>query len=199
MLMRIFAIGLATVTFGALVFVDGADSTAFAGDQRPIDEQKCQEKVTFQAFQDACKRPTLNGWQYSPGSIEVKCTKRETLWLPHPVSINLPLETRVDLEVCLGAKKKCVGEQQSRPNAGFVDATCMQYKEVERKYERSLTPSCADIEHFHSAIDLCDAAFRNSPTSWTLIAPEKPTGRIKDTCAGQPSPSTNGWDDQVVD
>jgi hypothetical protein len=190
MLKRIFALGLATVAFGSLAFVDSAISTAFAGEgqdvlmeSRPVGPELCSQQLSFQSFQNACTNPDGNGWQIRPAAINITCTKRELVWIPSPTKLEMRLPTLVDIDVSLGGKKKCVDDNSSYQSEIVEQATCFQFEQVERNYSRTIVATCDDLLKHSSAIELCDVALKGSPAGWTQLPGEQKTNLVMNSCA----------------
>jgi hypothetical protein len=186
MLKRIFALGIATMAFGSLAFVDATNSTAFAGESRPVGPEVCSQQISYQTFQDACTNPAGNGWQIRPAAINITCTKRELVWLPSSSTMEMRLPTLVDIDVSLGGKKKCVDDNGSFQSEVVQQATCFQFEQVERTYSRTIEATCDDLLSYNSAIELCDAALKGAPGGWTQLPGEKKTNLVMNSCGSQP-------------
>lgn len=190
MLMRIFALGIATVAFGSIALVDASaaepqqgPAESQQGPARPIGPEVCAEQLSFDAFQDACNNPEANGWQIRPPQINVTCTKRELVWVPSRPTMEMRLPTLIDIDVSLGGKKKCVDDRASYQSESVEVATCFQFDQVERTYSRTIQATCIDLLKYNSAVELCDMTLKGT-AGWALVAHEK-TNLTLNSCTGQ--------------
>ncbi|MDI3291636.1 hypothetical protein [Polyangium sp. 15x6] len=189
MLKRIFAIGLTTLAFGSLAFMDATTSEALAAQQegyRPIDsEATCARQFSFEELQNSCGNPRSMGWQREPKWFSISCTRTDITWKQKEILVPIELGVSSSTYAELSCEKSCVSDTGNKEHMKTIlaQAPCREFTEMESTFKRDVTVhDCKELLSFSSVAELCDAKLKDAQGSWAFVD-VRATGNVVNTCS----------------